>query len=877
MLTPARSLFSIVAITIAFSLAPDFVAAQTSELTVAPRSEPTVFENSIKPLLADACFDCHSGDAVEGNFRVDQLDPDLVGGGDTAWWLEVYSVISKEEMPPPESSELDDTDRAQVVQWLAGEIQKAEKSRKASGSHSSFRRLTRYEYNYALQDLLGVPWNFARDLPVEASEENAFENNADSLHMSVKQIETYRQLARQALRRVTVTRQQPAALHWSVSMKGQFDREKLHLDKSIKSAKDKFDGDPEGLAEEIKRLNREFQAPASRSHFLERSSGLRADVNWEYRGARYAIKPTDDPATMPEVGEHFAVIQPGSRDALTVELGDRLPDSGTIRVRVRASLKKNTGKRFPSLQLHFGFQSTNEGRAIQRVSRQDVQVTAPPEQPAVYQWEIPLSEILHRNSYRGETQLGDLPSPSEYIRLVNSTIKGDRDSDETAILIDHIEVTAPSYAQWPPQSHRQVFFRSENSDRETEYAREIISEFLQRAWRRVPTSSEVDRKLRLYDRLRPLSDGFEETIVEVLATALSSPNFLYVLPGRNETATQDTQQLTQVELATRLSLLLWCSLPDEELLELASKGRLREGQVLTQQVKRMLADPRCDRFSRHFVSQWLSMQPLEFLSPTRGDNGIDDALLDSIKQEPVALFTEMLRQDSSVMELLDSNYVVINERLAQHYGVPGVDGNHFRRVELPPESTRGGLLTQAGLLTMNSDGNDSHPVKRGVWLLTSLLNDPPPPPPPAVPEIDLSDPAIAKMTLKERIEDHRNHAACMSCHQKIDPWGIAFENFDATGRWRDKVKGKTIDATSTLPNEATIDGVQGLKEYLVSQRRDQFVRATVEKLASFALGRQLAFSDRASITDITNKVTESGGGVKTMVICLVTSELFQSK
>ena len=167
------------------------------------------YEESIKPLLKQACFDCHSGDDVEGNFHADQLDPDLVGGKDIAWWLEVYSVLSKGEMPPPESSELTDAQRVLIVDWLSTQIQAAEKSRKASGNHSSFRRLTRYEYNYALQDLLGVPWTFAADLPAEASEDGAFENNAESLHMSVKQVETYHQLALKALRRITVRGDRP--------------------------------------------------------------------------------------------------------------------------------------------------------------------------------------------------------------------------------------------------------------------------------------------------------------------------------------------------------------------------------------------------------------------------------------------------------------------------------------------------------------------------------------------------------------------------------------------------------------------------------------------------------------------------------------------
>ena len=186
-------------------------------------------------------------------------------------------------------------------------------------------------------------------------------------------------------------------------------------------------------------------------------------------------------------------------------------------------------------------------------------------------------------------------------------------------------------------------------------------------------------------------------------------------------------------------------------------------------------------------------------------------------------------------------------------------------------------MTQAGLLAMNSSGSDSHPLKRGIWLLESLLNDPPPPPPPAVPEIDLADPEIAKLTLKQRIEDHRNHAACMSCHAKIDPWGIAFENYDALGRWRDQIKGQPVDAASLLFNKQKLDGMDGLKRFLLENRQDQFVRAMVHKMTTYALGRPLTFADRSSIDKITADVRKQGDGLATMIQLMVTSELFQSK
>jgi hypothetical protein len=292
----------------------------------------------------------------------------------------------------------------------------------------------------------------------------------------------------------------------------------------------------------------------------------------------------------------------------------------------------------------------------------------------------------------------------------------------------------------------------------------------------------------------------------------------------------------------------------------------------------MLADGRSRRFSAHFVRQWLGMQLLDFLNVDRKTYPqFDSSLKEAMQEEPVAFFHEILQNNHSVLDFIHADYTMANERLAGHYGLSDVHGNHFRRVKLKSADSRGGLLTQAGLLAMNSDGTDSHPLKRGIWMLERLLNDPPAPPPPAVPEIDLADPEIAKLTLKQRIENHRNHAACMSCHAKIDPWGIAFENFDAVGNWRTQIKGKPVDASSLLFNGQELNGMDGLKRFLLKYRQDQFARAMVHKMTTYALGRPLTFGDRSSIDRITADLRKQGDGLATMVTLIVTSDLFQSK
>jgi len=393
---------------------------------------------------------------------------------------------------------------------------------------------------------------------------------------------------------------------------------------------------------------------------------------------------------------------------------------------------------------------------------------------------------------------------------------------------------------------------------------------MSKAWRRHVSQADIDVKAKLFDTMRLHCDTFEDAMVEVLATVLSSPNFLYVVSETSPT----NSKLSAHELATRLAMFLWCSIPDQPLLDLATSGKLDDSAILSEQVDRMLADPRSERFAKHFVHQWLDMQLLDFLAI---EDRADPLLKEAMQFEPIAFFQEVLHNNASVLDFIHADYAMANERLALHSGLTHVRGNHFRRVQVDASQNRGGLLTQAGLLAMNSNGDDSHPLKRGVWLLESILNDPPPPPPPAVPEIDLADPEIAKMTLKERIEDHRNHAACMSCHAKIDPWGIAFENYDALGQWRNQVKGKPIDAASLLFNKQELSGMDGLKRFLLEHRQDQFVRALVYKMATYALGRPMTFSDHARIDNITADVRKHGDGLVTMIHTLIASELFQSR
>ena len=834
-----------------------------------PKAKLKEFRAQVEPVLKRVCVGCHGPKKQKGKFRVDTLDPDLLKGKDVSWWLEVFDVIGNGEMPPKDAKvKLADAEKARIVDWLSGEIQVASQVRRSEQGHTSFRRMTRYEYKYALQDLLGLPHNFSRDLPPETVSEDGFKNSSEMLQMTVQQFGQYRQLARKALERATVRGDRPKPVYYGITMKAAAAQIDAGYAKAIEATRKRVRNDGLTLEEALKGQKKKYSKKHGGAHFRDLVTGQGIRTQWGYNGAKYAWKPTDTRPEVPPVSPDVVMLPLNAR--YIIDVGDWLPDTGTMRVRIRASRVSMETKHPPTLRLFFGNQASNDSRVSVRAGERDVTITAAPGKPEFYHWDVRLSEIK-RNAFRHINKLGDLPNPAEFLTFRNSS------STAVAAQIDYVEIIAPVHAQWPPESHTRIFFASKQQADETKYAREVLAKFMRRAWRRPVSAAEIDQKLALFTKLRPQCKDAQEAVVEVLATAVSSPKFLYLVRAGGEPGKRG-QRISDFELANRLSFFLWSSGPDEELLTLAAKGKLRDPAVLQAQTQRLLANPKAKRFARHFTRQWLGLESLDFVKiDTKSYGNFDPLLMEAMREEPVAFFGEVLRRNRTVMDFLQSDYAMVNDRLARHYGLPEVIGTELRPAKLVPLNRRGGVLTQAGLLAMNSNGKDSNPLKRGIWLLENLLNDPPPPPPPAVPEIDLADPEILKLTLKQRMEDHRNDPACISCHSKIDPWGIAFENFNAVGLWRDKIGNEPVDAASVLFNKDELRGVKGLKDYLLANRQDQFARAMAHKMAAYALGRPLSFGDRSQVDRITADLRKRGDGLADLVFLIVKSELFRQK
>ena len=804
------------------------------------------FRKIIAPVLVRKCVTCHGPDSTMANLRIDRLNPDLPAGPDIDRWRGIYKVLSNGEMPPEDEAEyrLTDGERSNIVDWLSEEMRKASLVRRNRAEHSSFRRMTKYEYNYALQDLLGLQYPIANNLPPETASEDGFKNSSDLLQMSAMQFEAYRELGMKALRQVTASGERPLPVTYIISM--QAEMVKALDDKSKQSKK----------TDENRPLDR------NRPHLLDRTTG----GGIPFTNINAVPKPAEFAGHNLDVSPVVFVL-PRSNE-LKINLDRFLPDEGMMRVRIRAGRTTMDPNEYAGLRLIFSAHTSNNANFSQVVSRRDLPVTASADRPEFIEFDIPLSET-QRNPFRKlETTF---PRRDEFLHIRNeSNARGGKAPLQVAI--DYIEVSAPHYDQWPPQSHVNIFIASESEGDEQIYGKEVLTRFMERAWRRPVAAEEIAPFLALFSKYRSDFATFEDAMLEVLATALATPEFLYLTQRSSGDGTLGQVTISESELASRLSFFLWSSVPDKELLQLVREGKLKDTAVINQQVDRMLADPRAQRFSQHFVEQWLGLDGMESVTHVK-----DNALREAMRQEPIAFFEEVLRSNNSVMDFLHSDYVVVDERMAQQYGLRGVVGLHFRKVPIAVQTQRGGVLTCAAILTMNSDGSDSHPLKRGVWLLERILQDPPPPPPADVPKVDLTDPRILEMTLKERIADHRNKPACVSCHSRIDPWGIAFENFDALGNWRISIKNKPVDANSALFNKQELAGVIGLKRYLLADRQDQFARAMVHKMLAYALGRPLTFGDHADVDELTAQFRKKGDRLADLIQLIVNSNLFNSK
>jgi len=430
------------------------------------------------------------------------------------------------------------------------------------------------------------------------------------------------------------------------------------------------------------------------------------------------------------------------------------------------------------------------------------------------------------------------------------------------IVVQSIEFEGPYYDSWPPLSHKKIFIESPNSRDEQKYSREIITHFVNKTYRKSVSQEEVDSLCRYWQESRKTSN-FYKSIKETLAGALCCPQFLYI----------DDKGAGEYGLANKLSYFLWNSMPDKELLELAQKNLLKKN--LKPQIKRMLQDSRSHSFIESFTYQWLELDKLSLIPIVKDGFAYGEFLKEEAIEETYSFIKELVKNNLSVSNVIKSEFALLNQNMAVFYGIENVTGHEFKKVGFGWKYQRGGILTHSSILWANSSGVESHPIKRGVWFASRILDRPPPPPPANVPMIEPTDPKFKNLTIRKQLEVHRDNSACIDCHRKIDPWGLSFEMYDALGQVRTSIQDlRKYSAATTLPDGTDINSLNDLQGYIEEKRLDDVSRSLIRHMSSYALGRSLTFADKIEIQKIVDYSKKDGHKICTIIEQIVLSKLF---
>ncbi len=779
------------------------------------------FERTVKPFFEQHCVTCHGEKKQKGDFRVDTLPQNFVNSAVAGHWTEVMDRINDGEMPPKKQPRPRPDEVAQVADWIAAQLSEAESARQSAiGERVSFRRLSREEYRNTIRDLLGVTFDTSDPAGLpEDPDWQGFERIGTVLTLSAAHVEKYLAAAETVL------------------------NEALALGPKPKP--------------EITRWSASTQRTNGDLVPKLRTRGLADKV-------RIDIVPNN-----------------GALDAYDLHV----PTTGEYVVRVKLSGLRPAGGRAPRLRIY----ATDIGRTL---FERDIE--APEDQPVTLEFRTHLPAGTHlirvvnavpgpNPEERASRPLGSKPFFNMKSRQPWQIKLTDDDYKPLwpTLLLDSIEWEGPVQQSWPPPAHQQIFFAGEGAKKDPAYARAILSRFATRAFRRPVRPDEADRLMKLFENSRKLGDDFENSVKTGLLAVLCSDNFLYLVEGSTQAP---SPRLTDWELASRLSYFLWSTAPDQRLMDQAQRGTLHQPDVLGAEVHRMMSDPKVQAFATSFPRQWLQLRRVGMFEPDRKIYpDYDEYLEHSMVAETTSYFGEVLDHNLSLRAFLASDWTMLNERLAGHYGIEGVKGEAMQRVALRPEDHRGGLLTQASILGLTSDGTRHRPVHRGKWVLESIYGNPPPPPPPNVTPIKPAAMNEPKTSLRAKIEAHRSDASCAACHRKIDPLGLAFENYDAIGHWRleEAVRDGSGANPKLDPSGELVDGrkfasADELKK-LMEDDIDKFNLAFVKKLATYGLRRGMTFDDRKPLASIADQAKAHEYAMKTIVEDFVLSELFQKR
>lgn len=801
------------------------------------------FRKDIRPLLENYCFDCHADGANKGNVAFDEFKSDQAAHEDHELWLNVLKNLRAGLMPPPKKSQPTADEKARIEQWIKRSVFAADPQNPDPG-RVTIRRLNRVEYRNTIRDLIGVRFDTATAFPADDTG-HGFDNIGDVLTLPPMLLEKYVVAANQIISQAV-----PAA--------ATVIREEV------------VDGmDFEGAENDRPkpRYQRQDQpAPLSLSYY--KPAAITNTFKAKFTG-KYQL-------------------------GVALMINERYVDGVVDRNKCRLIFRVDGKERLN------GEYAWEGGKALH------------------YTYDVDWAQGEHELSFELQPLTPDEPQTRTLSMQITS-----------------VKVSGPMAKEhWvQPKNYAKFFPKKVPDDAKARrvYARELLGDFARRAFRRPADEKTLDRLTGLAESVysQP-GKTFEAGVSQGMVAILASPRFLF----REERMEQSVNgekypRVDEFSLASRLSYFLWSSMPDEELFRLAAKGELRKN--LTAQVARMMKDDKSEAFVKNFVGQWLRARDIEnvpiearfvlareekfdpdamrnrarftelrekgrerrtqaeqeeferlretvvrvFRQPLRAE--LTGEIRAAMRMETEKSFDHVLRQDRSLLELLDADYTFLNEKLAAHYGIPNVTGNEMRLVKLPANSPRGGILTQGTMLGVTSNPTRTSPVKRGVFVLENILGTPPPPPPPDIPPLEDAAKSVTDraLSLRETLAVHRENALCASCHNRMDPIGLAFENFNAMGMWRDAEYNEPIDAKGSLITGETFNSVRDLKQALVKNHYKDFYRTITEKLLIYALGRGLEYYDVETCDQIEARIAAADGRPSALISGVVESAAFQ--
>jgi hypothetical protein len=851
------------------------------------------FSNAQQAFFEAHCTGCHDATVKKGGLDLTALHVEPADPDNFARWLKIHDRIESGEMPPRNKPRPAATETSAALKSLHDMLVKAEEAKRAGQVRTGVRRLTRVEYENTVRDLLDLPGIALQgDLPGDGSA-HGFDNNSDALDISHVNLARYLEAADRALDMAIATQPKPPSVTKQRISLANHNGFVAHV---------LLHGD--GVLLKDKKPDPDFPPAGAHMHLdqdaHERLGSFR-------NGASVGLFRHEDESFTPYFIE-FVTIYPGRYRVRTPlwsfqwDKGKVLPARGTEAVRLSI------------------VQLTGDGRGGGHPSTVLGYYDAPSLQGRVHDFETWLNprEIIGFNA----ASLAPGANTRGKDRALGFTGPG--------IACDYLEVEGPLHDVWPPRSHRQLFgdlpvvefkqtdnplvrgpkrppVRQEigagknrpdpvsgvwtvRSEQPLVDADRLLSSFLPRAFRR-PVAAETRKQYvdRVAERLKA-GDCFETAMRWAYRAALCSADFLYHI--------EPADHLDDHALACRLSYFFWRSLPDDRLTRLADAGKLRAGDALHREMDRLLKDAQSQRFGEDFLGQWLKLRQIATNDPDRKLYPEFSAYLqDSMVAETRAYFREMLDKDLDAGYLVKSDFAMLNEKLAVHYGIPGVSGSQIRRVPLPPGSARGPFLTQAAILKITANGTTTSPVPRGAFVMDRLLGQPPEPPPPNIPAIEPD--VRGAHTIREQLDKHRSLAVCASCHAKIDPPGFALECFDVIGGARTRYRsigagdpaprgsidpfigisfklGPSVDASGALPDGRTFRGISEFQD-LMAADKSRLSTNLARQFAVYGTGRSVSFADRDQIAVVVANAQKKGGGIRTLIHELIESRLFQTR